>query len=226
MYEHLGSKLPPDTVSFLPLELATDKSLWIKPADSHWNSEGHARVARYLYGLIASRDLLPDVELGPWPEAVATTEDWDARGLEFARDNLERVSELFKGDPVSVIDLPEIAYEEARQVHGGLDREGLVSPYASLVLHRGPGTTTLHVAGAALPDVALTGLRTRVFLEELELETVAHEPGTPFELRIAIPAALEGRKYLNLRFTSDDWVYRGDDLRHCVSFRLERAALE
>lgn len=225
LHRHLGAELEPDSIAYLPLEFSVDKSVWLTPGDAHWNVKGHAQVAEFLYGLIRTRGLLPDVELAPWPEAERLAEDWSAAGLASARDGLERMRQLVK-DPVAVIDLPEITLEEARQVHGGLDREGLVSPYASLVLHRAPGTRALHVAGRALPDRSLAGARTRVFLEELEVGALVLRPDAALELRVPVPAALDGREFLDLRLESSDYVYRGDDARHCVVFRLERAALE
>ena len=111
-------------------------------------------------------------------------------------------------------------------IHGGLDLEGLVSPYASCVLLRPAGASALHVRGRSLPDLVLRGARTRVFLEELAVGELVHEPDAEWKLDVPIPPELEGRELLNLRFESDDYVYRGPDLRHCVVFRLERAALE
>ena len=224
-YANLDAKLEPESVVYLPVELATDKSVWLTPGDAHWNVKGHAEVAEFLYGTIRGRGLLPGVALAPWPEAETLAAEWAERGLAYARDNLERMLHFIR-DPVAAIDLPEITLAEARQVHGGLDREGLVSPYASLVLHRAPGTRVLHVVGRALPDRVLAGARARVFLEELEVGALELQPDSPLELRYELPAELDGRDYLNLRFESSDYVYRGADLRHCVSFRLERAALE
>lgn len=225
LHDQLGAKLAPESLVYLPGAFALDKSTWLTPADAHWNASGHARAAEFLYGLIRARGLLAGVELAEWPEAEQLAADWTRDGLAYAETGLERAHELFR-DPVGVIDLPGITLEEARQVHGGLDREGLVSPYASLVLRRAPGTRTLHVVGRALPDAALNGARTRVFIEELEVGAFELRPDAPLELRVQLPGALDGRAFLNLRFESSDFVYRGDDLRHCVVFRLERAALE
>jgi len=224
-HRHLGSKLAPESVLYLPLELATDKSVWITPNDAHWNEKGHAQVAEILYGTIVARGLLPGVTLGPWPEAEQHAAEAARKGREFAETTYERLLGAIR-DPVAVLEPPEFSQEEAVQIYGGLDREGLVSPYATWVLHRPPGARTLVVTGQALPDEALRGARTRVFLEELEIGALELAPGAPLELRREIPAALDERAWLNLRFVSDDYVYRGDDQRHCVVFRLTRAALE
>ncbi len=225
LHQHLGSKLAPEALAYLPVEFALDKSAWLTPSDSHWNPSGHARVAQFLYGLIRVRKLLPRVELDAWPEAERMAEDWTRDGLAFARDRSDRARDLVR-DPVASIDLPDFTLAEARQVHGGLDLEGLVSPYASLVLQRAAGTTVVTVTGRALPDRALAGARVRVFLEELEIGAFELEPEAALALHVPIPAVLDGREFLNLRFESSDFVYRGDDLRHCVVFRLQRAALE
>src|SRR6185436_17016522 len=127
--------------------------------------------------------------LAAWPEAERLAEDWTREGLELARGGGARERDPLK-DPVAAIDLPEITFEEARQVYGGLDLQGLVSPYASLVLHRASGTRTLHVVGRALPDRALAGARVRVFLEELEVGALELQPDAPLELSLALPAAL------------------------------------
>jgi hypothetical protein len=227
LHARLGAELEPDSLLYLPLELATDKKNWITPTDPHWNAQGHALVAQCLYGTIRARNLLPGVALGAWPEAERMAADWAERGLASASDerNLERMRALVK-NPVAAIDLPGITREEAAQVHGGLDRDGLVSPYCSLVLRRVDGARELSVTAHALPDVALAGARARVFLEELEVGALELTPGAALALRVPIPPALDGRAFLNLRFQSGDYVYRGDDQRHCVAFRLERAALE
>jgi len=223
--DHLGSKLDADSVFYVPPEFAADKSMWITPTDPHWNPEAHALVAGALYGVMRARNLLPSIELPAWPEADQRASEWAERGLAFARTEGDRLRKSL-GALVAVLDWPEITLEEARQVHGGLDLEGLVSPYASCVLLRPAGASALHVRGRSLPDLVLRGARTRVFLEELAVGELVHEPDAEWKLDVPIPPELEGRELLNLRFESDDYVYRGPDLRHCVVFRLERAALE
>ena len=225
VHEHLGSELPPDSVYYLPLEFSTDKSVWLTPTDPHWNARGHARVAELLYGLIRRQGLLPGVELAAWPEAEELAEDWAQRGREFAETGGPKLRATL-GELVAVIDTQQFTLDEARQVHGGLDLEGLVSPYASFVLARTSGARELHVSGRCLPDRALRGTTTRIQLEELELGKLELEPDAPIDFRAPIPPELDGRELLDVRLTSDDYVYRGENLRHCVVWRLERAALE
>ncbi len=225
VHEHLGSKLEPGSVLYLPPEVATDKSLWLKPTDSHWNARGHARMAELLYGAIRERGLLPGIELGAWPAAEELARDWGARGRAFAQEANPKLRAAL-ANLVSSIEFPDLTLEEARQVHGGLDLEGLVSPYCSFVLLRAPAARELVVRGRCLPDRSLRGAAMRVHLEELELGSIALEPDAPIDFRAPIPPELAGRELLNVRFLTADYVYRGEDLRHCVSFRLERAALE
>lgn len=225
VHEHLGSKLEPRSLVYLPFEFATDKGVRLSPVDAHWNAQGHAQVAELLYGLIRTRALLPGTALAEWPEAERLAEEWAARGREFAETKGPELRATLK-ELVSVIDTAEFTVSEARQVHGGLDLEGRVSPYASFVLFQAPGARELHLLGRAPPDPALRGATTRVHLEELELGRIALEPDLPLDFRAPIPAELAGRELLNVRLESDDYVYRGDDLRHCVVFQLERAALE
>jgi hypothetical protein len=224
-HAQLGARLPTEALAYFPAEHWLDRSTWIAPGDSHWNAAGHALAAQFVYGLIRARGLLAGVELAPWPVADALAAEWAETGLAYARDGMAQAMRLLR-EPVSELELAEISLAEARQVHGGMDKDGLVSPYASLLLRRSKSASALVVTGQALPDRALAGARVRVWLEELEVGVLALEPDAPLALRVAIPSALADREFLNLRFESDDYVYRGDDLRHCVVFRLQRAALE
>ncbi|HEX6884552.1 MAG TPA: SGNH/GDSL hydrolase family protein [Planctomycetota bacterium] len=223
-HAHLGTQLAPSTLLYLPEEYGSDRDLWITPSDPHWNAAGHARVARLLYGVIRARGLL-GVSLEPWDEADRAAVEESARGLAGAQADQERSARSVPR-PLAALDFPEVELGEARQIYGGIDRDGLVSPYASCALWRSPAARTLRLTGASLPDRALAGARVRVHLEELELATLEIRPGTAFELELPLPAALQEREWLNLRFAADDHVYRGSDLRRTVVFRLERAALE
>lgn len=226
-YEHLGRPLEedqPGSVLFVPLEFAADKSLWITPSDYHWNEEGHARVGRVLYGLVRANGWLP-VELAPRQDLEDEAARWMHEGRELARTGAERMRATVK-EFVPAIDWPELDVPEARQVYGGIDLEGLVSPYASLVLQRPAGARRLVVRAAGLPDRSLLELRPRVLVEEFEVGRLQLSPGSEVDQAFDLPAGVDGREFLNVRFESDDWVYRGDGARHCVAFRFVRAALE
>jgi hypothetical protein len=226
-YEHLGRPLEeerPGSVLYVPLEFAADKSLWITPSDYHWNEEGHARVGRVLYGLVRSGGWLP-VELAPREDLEAEAERWMREGHELVSTGAARMHATIK-EYVAAIEWPELDLTEARQVYGGIDLEGLVSPYASLVLQRPPEARRLVVRAAGLPDRSLVELQPRVLVEEFELGRLELIPGREESFAFDLPAGVADREFLSVRFESDDWVYRGDDARHCVSFRFVRAALE
>lgn len=227
VYEHLGRPLEedrPGSVLYVPLEFAADKSMWITPSDYHWNEKGHARVGGVLYGLVRANGWLP-VELAARPDLEDEAARWMREGREVARTGAERMHATVK-EHVSAIDWPELDVPEARQVYGGIDLEGLVSPYASLVLRRPDGARRLIVRAAGLSDRSLLELRPRVFVEEFEVGRLELSPEREDDLAFDLPAAVAGREFLNVRFESDDWVYRGDGARHCVAFRFVRAALE
>jgi hypothetical protein len=65
-----------------------------------------------------------------------------------------------------------------------------------------------------------------VWLEERELGTVKLEPDQEFEFQAAVPSDMRASEPFNVRLVSDDYVYRGDDLRHCVVFELRAAGFE
>jgi hypothetical protein len=193
----------------------------ITPTDPHWNPEAHALVAGALYGVMRARNLLPSIELPAWPEADQRASEWAERGLAFARTEGDRLRKSLRRARRGAR-WPEITLEEARQVHGGLDLEGLVSPLRFVRAPPAGGRERAATcADARCPTWSLRGARTRVFLEELAVGELVHEPGAEWKLDVPIPPELEGRELLNLRFESDDYVYRGPDLRHCVVFRLE-----
>ncbi len=222
-HARLGSSLEPESVLYLPLAFSIDKTAWVTPLDPHWGERGHERVAQVLYGVIRERGLLPGTGLAAWPEADDTARAWAASGRAEAEGGDQRIRAVL-GEFTARIE-PPLDAREARQIHGGLDMEGLVSPYASFVLLRA-GADELAVRGHCLPDEALRGASVRVSLEELELGVLELEPRRELDFRAPIPAELGGRELLNVRFSADDWVYRGDNLRHCVVFRLDSVALE
>ncbi len=123
-----------------------------------------------------------------------------------------------------MLDPQELDRHTARQILGGLDRDGLVSPYCALALPQDAGT--LNASGRFFPDLVLAGARVRAFVEEVELEPLDVLPGRPFERSWPLPEELRGRAIVSVRFSCGDFVYRGPDLRHCVVFQLERLALE
>lgn len=220
----IGSRLPEARRLYLPASFQSDPALVLDAADVHWSPAGHERMARLCYALIVERGLLPGRPLAPWPEAEQELRALAAAGAAEAREPLAAPYALGLEKIRDTLDLREVELAEALQIHGGVDREGLVAPYASLVLRRGEARA-LELDGRALPDAHVAGARVRVWLDEVEVATLTLAPDEPIRLRARVPAALDGRAFLALRLETDEWVYRGDDLRRCTAWRLERAAL-
>jgi len=209
---HLDGQLTAEQIAHVHMEQMTTRELFVSEDDPHWNRAGHERMARYLYATIQTRGLLPALTLDPWPEAEREVEALHARVIdELTRYDLPR---------------PEVKSFLAndRQVYGGIDKQGNVSPYASLLLGRGEGGR-LELEGACLERPELDGATVRVFVESFELGTFELESGEPIEQAWPLPAELDGIAYVNVRFVADDWVYTGRERRDCKSFHLQRVAI-
>jgi hypothetical protein len=182
-------------------------------------------MARFFYGLIAVRGLLPALSLAAWPEAEAHASQWAAAAA--ADAGTASVYDAILANPTlgRAVDFRRLDLQAAMMVHGGVDAEGLVSPYASLMLARSD-EDRLHIEGRCLDRHELDGRHLRVRLEEIELDSFELRRGLRIDRAWDLPAALEGRRFLTLRLEADDYVYAGPDLQRCVAFRLERVALE
>jgi hypothetical protein len=218
-HEQIGRYLAPEQQLYIPKAISDDLKLQIK-GDGHWNAAGHERMARLLFGTIRARNLLPKLALEPWPEveeeaASEAQSGWEEAQLPITVHRLQPALEPATFDDSS-----------GRQIHGGVDKDGLVSPFAALVLGRPVRATNLRLSGSFLPDRVLAKKTVRVFVEEFELDPLTIEPGATIEESRPLPAETRGRIDLGVRFECDDFVYRGQDLRHCVVFLLKRIALE
>jgi hypothetical protein len=111
-------------------------------------------------------------------------------------------------------------------VHGGVDREGLLAPYASMVLARGESGARLHVTGECLPRPELDGARVDVLVDDEPVATIALHAGTPVDVSAPLPAAARQRAWLSARFRASDFAYAGADLRQLVALKLLRVAIE
>ena len=215
--------LPEQCLAPLPNAYYLDRENWNSPEDSHWNRAGHERYARFLYGLIRARDLLPSLALAPWAEADEQFARDATVGLEEART--EPPHGWIAGRRVSpLIDFLQLTPELLNQVYGGIDEKGMASPYASLVLENFAGGRLL-VRGSCLARPEIEGARVRVWVEEFELGSFELRSDAPIELDYDLPEALDERDYLNVRFESDDWVYTGPGLRSCKSYWLRAVAI-
>lgn len=221
----IGADLPEDQVLYVPQDVVMDPARWIDAYDEHWSPRMHAEVASWLYGWIRAQGWLDSLELALWPAAEAEALRIARAGRAEAVRAVEDVWALYLDKLASALDLTALTPLAATQIHGGVDGSGLVSPYASILLARRAGTT-LRVSGRALGDALLSGSLVRVSLDDLEIGSIELQPDSPIEFSAPIPPALDGRAHLSVRFESEDFVYRGEDLRRCVVFRLDRVALE
>ena len=112
-----------------------------------------------------------------------------------------------------------------KQVHGGIDDEGRVAPYAALILARGTGGT-LRVRGVRLLAPGLEGGRARVQVEEFPLGTIALDGAEEIDQAWPLPEGVAGREFLTVRFVADDYVYTNVRTGSCAAFVLRRVAIE
>ena len=223
--EHLAAGMNPDELAYIAWAFWRDKSLWVAPRNPHWNAEGNQRVARMLHGLIEQRQLLPALALEPWEEARETVARIHEVGREEAHTPYPPERRL-RGGARSAIDFKELDEDEAALVHGGVTPDGLLSPYASLLLQAGEGARRVVLHGRALDRPELGGANVRVFLDEEAVGEITLESGREVAWSAPIPTALHGRPFLTVRLEADDYVYVGPDLQRCVTFRLDRVSIE
>lgn len=224
--EQWGSRLDERQVAFLPATFMEDPDWRISGADYHWNPAGHARVARLLYGLIVARGLLPGLDLPERAEATVELENLDAAGRLEAQGALPLEMVGGPDSPIgSELTLDDLEPAEVQQIHGGIDAEGRLGPYASVILRRGAGRR-LAVAGTCLDRPELDGARIAVLVDEVPVGELELAAGARLERGWSLPEAVAGRAFLSVRFVADDFAYAPDDTQHLVCFRLERVALE
>jgi len=221
----LLTDLRDDQVAYISRVFVEDERFWIAPGDDHWNRAGFEQLAKLFYGLIEERELLPMCALTPWPEAAAVVDEIHGTGLkEYAVDSDQQA--FFDAWPIDErIDLTQLDDSEGPHFNGGVDAEGLVSPFASLALRRRRGTR-LHLVGRALDRAELEGARVDVDVEEFRVGSFELVPGEAIDETWPLPEDLGRRKLLTVRLQSSDYVYVGDSLQHCVSFRLEGLSIE
>jgi len=221
----LVTGLPRESVIWLPIEFYSDAQYTLSRTDPHWSVAGHEVVARLVYGRIQRQGLLPQLGLPPWDEAERAVRDLDEVGAQQSAWQVDIQQLLGLRKLVSELDFASGNVSAGYQVHGGIDRQGRLSPFASLLLLN-QGAHTLHVEGAALDRGLRAGSRLRISLEGIEAARVVLERGQPFDLRLDLPPEVRDRPMINVRFEVDDYVYAPEDLRHCISAQLDRVALE
>ncbi|MGQ0553521.1 MAG: hypothetical protein ACT4PU_09920 [Planctomycetota bacterium] len=220
-----AARLPPEQVAWLSWDFYKDLRWRISTADEHWSPVGHEQVAQFLYGQIRQRDLLPQLSLQAWPEAEAQSAAIDAAGLAESQrlDFLEKQRARQGIGPL--IDLAAMTADMAGQVYGGVDKAGLVAPYASVLLQRGEARN-LRLQGRCLPRPELDGATVRVLADDVEVGQLKLAAGAQLDLRAPLPPAVLARPYFAVRLIASDHVLAGEDLRQCVVFQLERLAAE
>jgi len=227
-YKHLGSRLEAGQALYLASSFGNDRQYWNSPQDHHWNPDGHRRMAKLLYGLISRDGLLPSLDLEPWPEADQVfAEIAEAGQREAARDLTAAQIQQALGRPKISrrINFKRLNDFTAAQIHGGIDKQQRVSPYASFILRNDVGRQ-LRLVGRSLPRPELDGTQVRIFLDALQVGQIELRADTPIREIFEIPAELRDRPFLSVRLESSDYGYAGLDLQHCVVFRLDQLAIE
>jgi len=220
-WRHFRQGLPERGVVFLPQSFRSELRNRISKKDPHWNPAGHDHLAKFLYGALRDRHLLSELGLGGWPEAEEIFRTVNRQGLAEAEAEPPPDASRQIDDAV---DFSHLNQRTAPQIDVGVDKEGLVSPYAAVLLRRGDGRR-IEVHGEALAARTLRGKKVRIWADEVELGAVELAPGRPIDLSLPLPPPLLGRSFFDLRFAADDWVYSGPELRHCVTFRLRSVAV-
>ncbi len=216
-----SARLRPEQVAYVAQSFASDARFWSEPdgSDTHWNAEGHTRIARMLYALIQERGLLKEVELPDWELTHRDRDEIHLAGATEAEDSLS-LDDWFRTHAVlNAISFEDLNDVTAAQVYGGIDNEGFVGPYASVIL-LGINKDSLLILGRCLDRPELDGATVRVFVEEVEVGSFVSEAGKEIKLDFDIPVEIGNRPHINVHFEADDFVYMGDRLRHCVAFQL------
>ncbi len=221
---YVASEVAPAEVVYLSSEFAMADEYRRAPSDPHWNRAGHEVVAKLLYGVAQERVLLPGLELAPWEEASGLVRGILDAGLAEAQSDEALRALTAELALTSELTFPSESPRVAGQVYGGVDSQGRVAPYASLVLARGGGGT-LVLEGRRLGRPELTGGIARVYADEVLLEEIPLDGDRAFSFGLPLSDELARRDHIALRFECDDWVYDFDRSWRCVAFALERAAI-
>ncbi len=218
---YLEEHLRPEEVCYLPARYRTDPQYWVAEDNPHWNRRGHEAFARIVFALVRQRDLLPTLSTEPWPQVEETAlADLEEGRIEATRDHLPRLEEV-RERLLRSLDFQGDGARALRQVHGGVDLDGRLSPYASMVLPRLEGAS-LFVEGRYLERPELQGSEVRIWADQALLGTLELGALGTFARTFELPPEVAARETFSLRFESEDWVYGGSDRRRCESLRLDR----
>ncbi len=221
----LAGKLPDDEQLFLPSAHYFNNDYRLSKADEHWNPAGHEEQARLLFGAIRGRAACcrrSSSVRGPRPRRTPPRPGRRATPRPSRRADLE--SRLARQNVTSSIDVGDWNVNTAGEVYTGVTADGLVSPFAILVLDRAGGAR-VHLTGAALPRPEMDGATLHVLVDAPRVGTQPLHSGQPFDFSAPLPASA-GHDWLAVRLTTSDFVYEGADQRRCASFHLQRIAIE
>ena len=218
--------LDPTQVLLIAGGFSNEREHWVAPDDRHWNAAAQGRLARLLYGVLLRRSLLEQLRLPPWADAESEVGAIHEAGLaELALLEAHDRSGRPRADRVARLTEPADARaagdDEGVHFHGGLWRDGSVSPYASIVLRNTP-RGSLRLRGRCLDRGELDGARVEVWVEDSLAGSFELRRGRALEESWPLPEATAERAFVTVRLKAEDFVYAGDDLRRCVAFELDR----
>jgi hypothetical protein len=124
-----------------------------------------------------------------------------------------------------VATVSDLSLSESLHFSCGVDKEGLVAPYASIVLRNRPAGD-LVLRGAPLERLEVAEAEVTVWIDEVRVGRFVVGFEEPLHLTWPLPREIAGRDLVSVRLASTDYAYAGVDLQQCVVFRLESVAIE
>ncbi len=222
--QHLGKELRPEQSVPFPSSFNKDERYRNSKSDAHWNRAGHEQVALFLHEVIRTRGLLPKRTLAERASAKAVVE----RLLPEAEREVTRPATL-KGllerrTIAPALDFRRIDDDAAAQVHGGVQKGGYLSAYASMIL-RCEGRTTLKVSGRGLGRAEIDGVTIDVYVDATKVGTMQPKGTAPFSGTFSLPTELATQTFVSVRLQADDFAYVLPDLRACQVAVLDAVEL-
>src|SRR5262249_48155184 len=137
---YLPAQLPKRSTLYLPDSFRRDLRFRISNSDPHWTRAGYEHLAKFFYGAICDRKMLAPLQLSPWPEAEEIFHQLSTAGLKEADLDSPLDTSAWRSRLAPAIDFQHLTEVTAPQVYGGVGSDGLVAPYASVLLNRQSGT--------------------------------------------------------------------------------------
>ncbi len=207
----LAAGLRPEQRGFLRRSFVADSSTWITDVDSFWNRTGMQTLAEALFHWIQSEDVLPALALKPATDLRARSRSILVAGEKLAVVE-PRANRLGTG-----FDFERLDPDDGFHFYGGVDRRGLVAPWAAFSFRvLAGGTLVLRGSGLGRPE--LDGVTVHVRCDGEELGSFQVPASGTFEQRFALGDATD--EFVSIELEGEDWVLTGDDLRDCGVFRL------